>query len=365
MPVRKLIEELQLTRGGAEAMDIEVKVSKDLRAVVTQGGAKFAITPDGNVTVYTNEDVQIRPATADTSIKKEGVSITISKDFNTVAVYGAIVGKTAEGKLAVSTHGIVTMKPAAANDTSVSAETEGFGFEAKVGKDLSAIILDGTKLEISPEGNVAVFTNEGVQRKRASTDIFTKEEGTSINIGEDFKTFSMCGATVEAATGGKLAVSTNGIFTIAPILSAVKPAVTNYTAIAAAKAALEIGYKDKDGWIYAGVSPDTGKSIFVAPADAGRMSRREAMKAAAALQKQGKTDTRLPSEGELKQIFNNKAKIGGFNETGSMPAAWYWLSSTRKYYDAYARDFRDTEGYHFKSHMRSGLSVRFVRSGII
>ena len=35
----------------------------------------------------------------------------------------------------------------------------------------------------------------------------------------------------------------------------------------------------------------------------------------------------MPTKEELNVLFNNRAEIGGFNETGSDPAGWYWSSS--------------------------------------
>ncbi len=87
------------------------------------------------------------------------------------------------------------------------------------------------------------------------------------------------------------------------------------------RAALKIGEKDTDGWIYAGVSPQTKKQMFAAPTD-GVMSYYDAAKAAKTLQEQGKAETRLPSLGELRVMFNSKAEIGGFAEAG--PNRLYW-----------------------------------------
>ncbi len=73
----------------------------------------------------------------------------------------------------------------------------------------------------------------------------------------------------------------------------------------------EIGDADKDGWIYAGISPSTGTALFVAPEDTGEVKWKGAVKAAESAEKQGCTNARLPSCDELKQMFNNRARIGG------------------------------------------------------
>jgi hypothetical protein len=73
--------------------------------------------------VYTNKGVQVKPATTATAAAEDEKFIIskVSKDFNTVAMYGATVERAADGSLIVSTNGTVKVKPAPANDTSVSA----------------------------------------------------------------------------------------------------------------------------------------------------------------------------------------------------------------------------------------------------
>ena len=129
---------------------------------------------------------------------------------------------------------------------------------------------------------------------------------------------------------------------------------------------LKVGDRATDGWVYAGVSVDTGKPMFVAPADAGEMNWNDATQAANAL------GARLPSKGELAQVFNSQSKIGGFKETGLSVAAlkWvsssagdsYWSSSADDHYEGCAKIQRSSDGHQdfdFKSEVRS---VRFVRS---
>lgn len=227
-----------------------------------------------------------------------------------------------------------------------SAKKEVKDVQVNVGKDLSTATLNGTKIEISPDSNVVVYTNESVQTKPAVTATTAEAtEDKQISIGKDFNTVAMYGAKVELDTDGSLIVSTNGKVRI-------KPAAANDTDGLTVAA---------DGWKCVGISVDTGKPMYVAPADAGLMSWHDATKAAKALQKQGMTDARLPSKGELNQLFNAKAKIGGFNETGSYVGGYYWSSSKYIVYDAWGQRFSDgLQGNGNKDYASS--SVRFVRS---
>ena len=52
--------------------------------------------------------------------------------------------------------------------------------------------------------------------------------------------------------------------------------------------------------------------MFAAPEDAGALSLADAFKAAKTLEQQGKSGARVPTINELKQLFNNRAAIGGF-----------------------------------------------------
>jgi hypothetical protein len=92
---------------------IQVSLEEGGVADVTINGTKVAeVSPDGNVVVFTNEDVQTKPAAAATEDKQ----LSIGKDFNTVAIYGAKVKLATDGSVIVYTNGIVTIEPAAAND---------------------------------------------------------------------------------------------------------------------------------------------------------------------------------------------------------------------------------------------------------
>ena len=127
---------------------------------------------------------------------------------------------------------------------------------------------------------------------------------------------------------------------------------------------LGIGAVMKDGTIFAGVSPDTGKPMYAMPADvpwalpfdhaaeyAKEMGYRKAY---------GHDDWRLPTKGELNVLFNNRAAIGGFNISGSSPSGWYWSASPSNTLDAWCQ--RLSDGAQGNLHKNCHLSVRCVRS---
>jgi hypothetical protein len=90
----------------------------------------------------------------------------------------------------------------------------------------------------------------------------------------------------------------------------------------------QVGEKMIDGSIYAGVSPTTGKRLYTTPTDAPLTDTfNEAKVYATKLDAHGHGDWRIPSKAELKILFNNRAAIGGFSESGEPPIGWYRSSS--------------------------------------
>lgn len=89
----------------------------------------------------------------------------------------------------------------------------------------------------------------------------------------------------------------------------------------------ENGDDGSGGWLYAGVSPDTHKPLFIAPADDGLANWSQAMDYAQS------ENVRLPSRNELKMLFNARAAIGGF-----APGP-HWSSSEKDFRSAYTQDF--------------------------
>src|SRR5262245_37894620 len=92
-----------------------------------------------------------------------------------------------------------------------------------------------------------------------------------------------------------------------------------------------LGDRMEDGTIYAGISPDTARPMFAAPCDAPlTYTFNEAAKYAMKLNAAnylGHNDWRVPTKSELNSLFNNRAAIGGFDETGLSHKGFYWSSS--------------------------------------
>ena len=123
----------------------------------------------------------------------------------------------------------------------------------------------------------------------------------------------------------------------------------------------EPGDRRPDGTVYAGVSPDTGKPMYVTPLDAPlTMKWKDAMDYAAKLDAHGHKDWRLPSKAELNVLFNNRAAIGGFNVSGSNPAGWYWSGAQSTKWLAWDQRFSD--GSQLTNCKVNHSSVRCVRS---
>jgi len=122
------------------------------------------------------------------------------------------------------------------------------------------------------------------------------------------------------------------------------------------------GGKLSDGTVYAGISPDTNKDLCTTPADApGVYTWSQGIEYCNTLSAYGHHDWRMPTLGELAVQFNNRADIGGFNETGSMKNAtgYYWSSLQVGDDDAWARRFND--GYHEDLSKTDNSSLRCVR----
>ena len=120
------------------------------------------------------------------------------------------------------------------------------------------------------------------------------------------------------------------------------------------------GDKMPDGTVFAGISPDTNKPMYATPADAPlTMKFNQAKEYAAKLNAHGKQDWRMPTKAELNVLFNNRAAIGGFNVTGSLPAGWYWSASPDYDWDAWGQRFSD--GCQYYDGKGGHSAVRCVR----
>src|SRR5215469_8095246 len=100
----------------------------------------------------------------------------------------------------------------------------------------------------------------------------------------------------------------------------------------------EIGERMDDGTIYAGISPDTHKPMYVTPADVRKTqgairlyftfhAAKKCAQGANALKSYGHDDWRVPTKNELDVLFNNRAAIGGFDVNGSDPTGRYWSAT--------------------------------------
>src|SRR5262249_1196948 len=108
---------------------------------------------------------------------------------------------------------------------------------------------------------------------------------------------------------------------------------TTAPANAAAKMVVKPGDRMEDGTIYAGISPDTGGPMYTMSADIpGSFDLFRAEEYAGKFPGHGDRKWRVPSKDELNVLFNERAAIGGFDQTGIDPAGWYW-SSSRDIYD--------------------------------
>ena len=137
-----------------------------------------------------------------------------------------------------------------------------------------------------------------------------------------------------------------------------KPAAANANEVTTGAPA--IGAQMPDGSVYAGVSPDTNKAMFVTPADAPlTYTFNEAQKYASQLDANGHQDWRVPTKAELNVLFNNRAAIGGFDISGSNSAGWYCSSSQYGTYSAWDQRFSDGAQTNF--HKDDPSSLRPVR----
>jgi hypothetical protein len=115
-----------------------------------------------------------------------------------------------------------------------------------------------------------------------------------------------------------------------------------------------------DGTVYAGISPDTHEHMYATPNDAPlTYTFDQAKEYATKLGGHGHKDWRVPTKGELNVIFQNRDAIGGFNDSGSYPAGWYWSSSQDDGYDGWAQRFSDgVQGGDAEDHVSSLRCVR-------
>ncbi len=111
--------------------------------------------------------------------------------------------------------------------------------------------------------------------------------------------------------------------------------------------------------IFAGISPDTKKPMYLSPSYlGGLMDLEEAHRYAAEYTKSTREKYRLPSVRELKVLFNNRAALGGFVTEGSHEG-WYWAGDNRAWGAAPAVCLMD--GRVAKLNVWTNLKVRLIR----
>jgi hypothetical protein len=136
----------------------------------------------------------------------------------------------------------------------------------------------------------------------------------------------------------------------------------------ATKTTPKIGDRMPDGTVYAGISPDTGKPMYTTPADAPlTYTFNQAKQYAETLDARGHKDWRVPTEGELNVLWENRDKCklkGTFNETGLYPAGWHWSSSTDHFLWMnllYAFCQRFSDGFQYIAAKYAEIPLRCVR----
>ena len=175
-------------------------------------------------------------------------------------------------------------------------------------------------------------------------DIAVKANGVRVEIHTDGSVVAYTKSDVDAFTNGAVHVH---------------PAV-NDDSKPAAKAESKPGDRMPDGSVYAGISPDTGKAMYATSKDEPlTMKWKAAMEYAAKLDAHGHDDWRVPTKSELNVLFNNRAAIGGFDESGLYPAGWYWSSSQGDNFTAWGQRFSD--GHQSTNYRNYVSSLRCVR----
>ena len=252
--------------------------------------------------------------------------------------------------------------------------------QLNAGKDLCTATLSGTKVEISPEGNVMIYSNESVRlrpaasggektaldyaRAKGNADIVRLLKAAGA-IGTGFNTVAIYGAKVELAADNGLIVYTNGTVKV-------KPAPANDTAIKAANDALELGAKMADGSIFAGLTADGRQQIYAMPTDlAVTMTFNDAAKAVKKLNNDkflGHDDWQIPSLENLRVLYKNQNQ-GVLKDSFTKEARkdsdspdWYWSSSENRDDPSLVWVVRFSDGYEgwiLKDFLR--LSCRPVR----
>lgn len=128
------------------------------------------------------------------------------------------------------------------------------------------------------------------------------------------------------------------------------------TAVLEREAGSAAGGRRADGTIFVGVSPDSGRALFIKPADITlTMTFNQAQDHADGLVAHGHNDWRLPTKNELKMIFDNRAAIGGFDKSGLL--GWFWSISQDTSFSAWCQRFSDGKQAQHGIDMRYALCL--------
>lgn len=250
--------------------------------------------------------------------------------------------------------------------------------QLNVGQNVSTAVIHGIRFTIGSEGNVVVYTNSEVEKKSASQEAATK----GAFISEDSNTVILNGVVIQCPTGGGVVVHTDGTVKVRSIRMDNSPAPkalpgigsprtdgTYYAGISSETGdALYVAPADEmeDGTVFVGISPDTGRPFYATIADAPlTYTADQAEKYAKNLHVHGHKDWRVPTKNELKDLFNNRAAIGGFNVSNDISSGWYRAASPPSYVlslfkdSSFAKRFSDgTETEYLNS---KSTSLRCVR----
>lgn len=282
-----------------ETKDVQVTVSKD-QSTVMINGTKIEVYPEGNLVVYTNENVKVKPLEIGDKMLDGMIFAGISPDTGK-ALY----------TLPADESGLMTWQEA---------------------MDLAKNKDADKNLRVPTFGELSMLFNSraaiGGFNESASTPAsgYWSSEDLSLNLARHLKfsekyTYESQFKTHAAAV--RLVWSEGDI--------KVKPVPVNDTAIAAAKDALEVGTKMADGSVFAGLTADGKQQIYAMPADADViMNFKGAAEYATRLNKDkthSHNDWHVPSKAELNVLFQNREK-GALKDTFNLARPRYYWSST-------------------------------------